>query len=312
MAEGGRAGRLGTAAGRPDELLAVLGAGDGGEAAGGGGVAVLRRVGGQAFLCPFEHGAHAPAGGRPGGPHLALPSVEGGLFRCLAHAFGDDRVRILGPQPPGPRLVRLAERGGELTVTLRGHGETGEHGRTERTQRVVLVTYGELVQGPLPVAAGGRVAAQQQDGVPAAVAGEVPEDGQGQAAAVLVRADDVVGVEEVLFDPVERALEFRVEARVIEGAGLHAPVVTGVAQDALLQRGERVGSLRREGVQGPVSASSLEEAEKGTAGRYVGVEHEVSIRCGGLVGNGIFRYRLRGIFADRPGFKPFARHPGSP
>ncbi|GAA2496544.1 hypothetical protein GCM10010406_36070 [Streptomyces thermolineatus] len=94
-------------------------------------------------------------------------------------------------------------------------------------------------------------------------------------------------MEEVLLDPVESRLELAVQARVVEGAGLQLPVAARVAQHACLQRGERLARLRREGVQRAVPAASLEETEKGTTGRYVWVEHEVSIRCGVFPGNGI-------------------------
>lgn len=40
-------------------------------------------------------------------------------------------------------------------------------------------------------------------------------------------------------------------------------------------------------MQLPVTASSLEQAEEAVAGGYHGLEHEVSIRCGGRRGNGI-------------------------
>ncbi|GAB2739054.1 hypothetical protein GCM10010442_69580 [Kitasatospora kifunensis] len=40
-------------------------------------------------------------------------------------------------------------------------------------------------------------------------------------------------------------------------------------------------------MQLPVTASSLEQAEEAGAWGYHGLEHEVSIRCGGRRGNGI-------------------------
>lgn len=314
VAQGGGAGRVGAAAGGLDEFGAVLGPGDGGEAAGGRGVPELGGVLVESLLGPFQYGADAPTGGGPGGAHLTLPPVEGGLLRGLADPLGDDGVGVFRPQPPGPGLVRLAHRLGEPRLTVGGVREAGEHGGAEGAQCLVVVTHGELVEGPFPGAADGGVPAQQMQGVTAAVAGEVAEDGQGEAAALFVGGavgEGVVRTEEMLFDSVERPLQLGVEPRVVEGAGLHAPVVAWVAQDAALQRGERVGSLRREGVQGPVSASSLEEAEKGSTGRYVGIEHEVSIRCGGGAGNGISRCRLRGIFADRllPKLCPVQRTP---
>ncbi len=178
-------------------------------------------------------------------------------------------------------------RAGQVGVALGGVREAGDDRGAQGAQAGLVVAHREFVQRPLPAAAGRGVAAQQAQGVPAAVSGQVPEDGQGQAAAVLVGGEEVVGVEEVLFDAVERAFQVGVEARVIKGARLDPPVQPGVAQYALLQGGQRLRPLRREGMQGPVSASSLEEAEKGAAGRYVWVEHEVSIRCGGFHGNGI-------------------------
>ncbi|GGX97455.1 hypothetical protein GCM10010324_49540 [Streptomyces hiroshimensis] len=54
-----------------------------------------------------------------------------------------------------------------------------------------------------------------------------------------------------------------------------------------MERRERLRPRRREGMQGPVAAASLKEAEQGAAGRYVWIEHGVSIRCGESAGNGI-------------------------
>ncbi len=113
------------------------------------------------------------------------------------------------------------------------------------------------------------------------------EDRKGQAGALLASVHEVVGVEEVPFDLLEPAVELHIEARVVERAVLDLPVATGIAQHAVVQCRERLGPRRREGMQGPVAAASLQEAEQGAAGRYVWIEHEVSIRCGGQAGNGI-------------------------
>ncbi|GAA2994514.1 hypothetical protein GCM10020229_03790 [Kitasatospora albolonga] len=46
-------------------------------------------------------------------------------------------------------------------------------------------------------------------------------------------------------------------------------------------------TVGRERMQLPVTTASLEEAEEAGTGRYHWLEHDVSIRCGGLGGNGI-------------------------
>lgn len=113
------------------------------------------------------------------------------------------------------------------------------------------------------------------------------QDGEGEAGALLGGVDEVVGVEEVPFDLFEPAVELHVEARVVERAVLHLPVAAGVTQHTVVECRERLGPRRREGMQGTVAAASLKEAEQGATGRYVWIEHEVSIRCGGQAGNGI-------------------------
>ena len=182
-------------------------------------------------------------------------------------------------------------------MALRGGRKAPEDGGGERAQPGVVVTQRELVQRPLPVGAAGGVGAQQEQGVPAAVAGEVAQHGQREAGAVLVGVEQVAGVEQMPFDPLQSALQLGVEARVVQGARLDLPVAAWVADHAALQCRQGLGPRRREGVQRPVAAASLQEATESTAGRYVGigVEHEVSIRCGGLRWQRDFRRRLPGI-----------------
>jgi hypothetical protein len=172
--------------------------------------------------------------------------------------------------------------------------------RGQGAQPGVVVTQRELVERPLPAAAGGGVAAEELQGVVTAVRGEVAEDGEGEPGALLVGAQHVVGGEEVVGEGVHGGVQLQAEPGVIERAVLHLPVVPGVVDHALVQRLEGFCPRRGECVQGPVASASLEEAEEGAAGRYGWLEHDVSIRCGGTAGNGIFRG------TDRPGHRPAA------
>ncbi len=288
VAQSGGAGGLGAEGGGLDDLPAVLGPGDGGQAAGGGDVPVLGGVLVEALLGPVQDLAHAPAGPGPGRAQLALPAVEGALLPRRAHAGGEGGgALVVGPQPPGPGLEGVAHRRGERGLALGGVREPGEDRGAEGREAGVVVAQGQLVEGPGPVGADGGVAAQEPEGVGAAVGGEVAEDGQGQTGALLGGVERVVRVEEVPGDLVEAAVEVQIKARVVKGAVLHLPVAAGVAEHALVQRRERLGARRREGVQGPVAAASLQEAEQGATGRYVWIEHGVSIRCGESTGNGI-------------------------
>ena len=109
----------------------------------------------------------------------------------------------------------------------------------------------------------------------------MPQDGEGEPGALLRGVEGVVGVEEVLLDLGEPAVELQTQPRVVQRAVLDPPVVAGVAQHAVVQRGERLAPRGREGVQGPVATTSLEEAEQGAAGRYVWFEHEAILAGSG-------------------------------
>ncbi len=285
MAQRGGAGGVRTGARGAQQLGAVLGARDGGQAARGRDLAPLLGVQLQALLGPVQYFGDAPAGAGAAGPQLALPAVETALFLGDADAFAV--AGVLGPQPPRAGLEGVADGGGQLGVALGGVREAGEDRGGEGRQSRVVVPQRELVQGPAPVRAGGGVAAQQEEGGVPAVRGEVAEHGEGEAGALLTGVGEVVGVEKMPFDLFESAVELHVEARVVQGAVLYLPVAAGVAQHTVVQCRERLGPRRREGVQGPVAAASLQEAEQGATGRYVWIEHEVSIRCGGQAGNGI-------------------------
>lgn len=179
--ERGAAGGVGAAAGGLDDLGPVLGAGHGGQAAGG------RHVQGAAALQPLarpvEDRLDAPAGPGAAGAHLALPAVEGALFGGCPDAGGDRLARIVGPQAPGAGLVGVPHGGGQFGAALGVVGEAGEHGFGEGAQSRVVVAQGQLVEGPGPVGAGRGVAPQHGEGVAAPVGGEVTEDGQGEARA---------------------------------------------------------------------------------------------------------------------------------
>ncbi|GAU67408.1 hypothetical protein SSP35_04_04980 [Streptomyces sp. NBRC 110611] len=267
------------------QLGAVVRAGHGGQAAGGGDVAVLGRFEVQALLGPPQDLGDTPAGARAARAQLSLPAVEGPLFPGGGETWAV--ARVLGPQPPGAGLEGVPDGGGQLGLALLGPGEAGEDRGGEGHQPRVVVPQRQFVQGPAPVAAGRGVAAQQQAGGVPAVRGEVAEDGECEAGALLAGVHQVVGVEQMPFDLLEPAVELHVEARVVERAVLDLPVAPGVAQHAVVERRERLRPRRREGVQGPVAAASLQEAEQGATGRYVWIEHEVSIRCGEQAGNGI-------------------------
>ncbi len=226
-----------------------------------------------ALLGPLEDGAHAPAGPGAGGAHLPLPAVETASFLGGAHACGDRRARILGPQPPGPRFEGVAHGGGQFGLALGVGGEAGQDGGGEGAQARVVVPQGQLVERPGPVGAVRGVPAQQVEGVPPAVGGEVAEDGEGQAGAGLVGVEHVLGVEEVRLHGVESAVQVEVEPGVVEGAVLHLPVVAGVAQHTVVQGRERLGARGRQRVQRAVATAALEQPEQGAAGRYDRIEH---------------------------------------
>ncbi len=257
VVEGGAAGAVGAAAGGLQDEVPVVGSRDRGEAAGGGRVqqrtALL-----QALLGPVEDGWDAPAGARAGGPHLALPAVEGALLARGAHPGADGFARVVGPQPPRPGLVGVAHGGGQRGVALGGGGEARQDGVGEAAQRGVVVAQGELVEGPGPVGSGFDVAAQQEERVEPAVRGEVAEDGEGEPGARLLGVDVVVGSEEVLLDRLQTAVQVEVEAGVVEGAVLDLPVAAGVVEDAVVEGREGFGARGGERVQRAVAAPPLE------------------------------------------------------
>ncbi len=137
----------------------------------------------DALLGPLEDRLHAPPRTGPGRSHLPLPAVEAAGFVSGTHTRGDRFARILGPQPPRPWLKGIAHDGGQLGLALGIGRETCQNGRGEGAQALVVVPERELVQGPGPVGARGGVPAQQFQGVPPTVGGEVAEDGQGQPRA---------------------------------------------------------------------------------------------------------------------------------
>ncbi|CAM5555823.1 hypothetical protein SBADM41S_03472 [Streptomyces badius] len=269
--QGGAAGAFRAAAGGLDDLGKVVGAGDGGEAAGRGDVQFAAAF--QGLLGPVENGLDTPAGAGAPGAHLALPSVERALFAGGPDAGADGFARVVGPQPPGSRLEGVAYGGGEVGRALVGGREAGEDGQREGAQAGVVVAQGQLVQGPGPVGAGGRVAAEQGQGVVASVGGEVAEDGERQTGAGVVGIDVVVGIGEVSLDLLDTAVEVEVEARVVKGAVLHLPVVAGVAHDAVVEGREGLGARCGERVERAVAAAPLQQAEQGAARRYERIEH---------------------------------------
>lgn len=285
MAQGGGAGGVRSRTRGAQQLGAVLGARDGRQAARGRHLPPLLGVQLQALLGPVQDLGDAPAGTRHAGAHLALPAVEAALLLGGADALAV--AGVVGPQPPRAGLEGVPDGGGQLGVALGGLREAGEDGGGEGRQARVVVAQGQLVQGPAPVRTGRGVAAQQQEGGAPAVRGEVAEHGEGESGALLAGVGEVVGVEKMPFDLFEAAVELHVQACVVQGAVLDLPVAAGVAQHTVVQCRERLGPRRREGMQGPVAAASLQEAEQGATGRYVWIEHEVSIRCGGQAGNGI-------------------------
>ncbi len=212
---------------------------------------------------------------------------DGRICRCqrandpcswaVLHAGADVFARVLGPQPPGPGLEGVPYGGGQCGLALGGGGEPGEHGQGEAVQSGVVVAQGELVEGPGPVGTGPGVPPQQRHGVVPAVRGEVAQYGEGEAGPALVGVDEVLGVEEVLLDRFEPAVEIQVEARVVQGAVLDVPVVAGVVEDAVVEGRERFGARRGERVQRAVAAAPLQEAEQGAARRYDWIEHGKSL-----------------------------------
>lgn len=127
------------------------------------------------------------------------------------------------------------------------------------------------------------------------------EDGEGEPGAGVVLVDAVLDGVQVQLDAGERRLQLHVEAGVVEGAVLDLPVGAGVLGDALLQGGDRLVAVGGQGMQLPVTAASLEEAEEAGTGRYHWLEHEVSIRCGGRRGNGISVAGVGLVLLRRPG-----------
>lgn len=99
------------------------------------------------------------------------------------------------------------------------------------------------------------------------------EDGQRQTGPGVVGIDVVVGIGEVSLDLLDTAVEVEVEARVVEGAVLHLPVVTGVAHDAVVESREGLGAWCGERVERAVAAAPLQQAEQGAARRYERIEH---------------------------------------
>lgn len=258
-------------AGGGEEFGTVLGACDGGEAAGGGAVQLGASL--VPLLRPVEDGADAPAGARARGTHLALPAVEGALFLRGPDPGADGVPLVLGPQPPGPGLEGVAHDGRQLGVARRVGREAGEHGNGEPAESGVVVAQGQLVQGPGPVRAGRRVAPEQEQGVLASVGGEVPQDGEREPGPGLLGVEVVLGAEEVRLDLVETAVEVQVETGVVEGAVLDLPVVAGVGENAVVEGREGLGPWRGERVQGAVAAAPLQQAEQGAARRYDWIEH---------------------------------------
>lgn len=212
--QGGAACAVGAAAGGLDDRGPVLGARDGGEAAGG-----RHMEGAAAFeplLGPVEDRLDAPARAGAAGAHLALPAVERALFRGGSDPGADLVARVVRPQPPGAGLVGVPHGGGQLGRALLGGRETAEHGYGEGAESRVVVAQGEFVEGPGPVGAGRGVPPQQGQGVAASVRGEVAEHGEGEPGARVFGVEVVVGIAQVPFDLFDAAVEVEIEARVVE------------------------------------------------------------------------------------------------
>lgn len=245
MPQGRGAGGLLGAARGGQQQRPVLGPGDGGQTARRGRLAILAGMLVVPVLRPFEDLADAPAGAGPGGPQLALPAVEGAALLGAPQPVGLLGVcGVLRPQAPRAGLEGVPGGFGELCVALGRPGEAGQHGGPEGAQPGVVVADGELVEGPLPVGAGGCVAAQQpQRGVllPAValscrVGGQVAEHGEREPGAHLGLfggAQQVGGVEEVGGDVVEPGVQLPVQTGVVQGAVFDLPVAPGVVQDAV-------------------------------------------------------------------------------
>lgn len=269
--QGGAAGAFGAVAGGPEDLGTVLGSGDGGEAAGRGDVQGAAAF--QGLLGPVEDGLDAPAGAGAAGAHLALPAVERALLGGGPHPGADRFARVVGPEPPGARLEGVADGGGQRGGAFLGGRKTPQDGEGEGAQARVVVAQGQFVQGPGPVGPGGRVAAEQGQGVVASVGGEVAEDGERESGTGVVGVRVVVGVTEVALDLLDAAVEIQIETGVVEGAILHLPVVPGVAHHAVVEGGEGLGARCGERVERAVAAAPLQQAEQGAARRYEWIEH---------------------------------------
>lgn len=236
-----------------------------------------RRAAVQSLLCPVEDGLDAPAGAWAAGAHLSLPAVERALFRCGPDPGSDRFARIVRPQPPGPGLEGVPYGGRELGGALLGVREPGQDRHRERAESRVVVAQGQLVEGPRPVGAGRRVPPQQVQGVGATVRGEVAEDRKCQAGPRVVGVDVVVRIAQVLLDLLDAAVEVEIQTCVVKGAVLDLPVVTRIAQDAVVEGREGLGTWCGERVERAVAAAPLQQAEQGAARRYERIEHGESL-----------------------------------
>lgn len=102
------------------------------------------------------------------------------------------------------------------------------------------------------------------------------EDRERETGAVLVGVEDVLGTEEVGLDLVESAVEIQVEARVVQGAVLHLPVVAGVAQYTVVQGRQGFWARGGERVQGAVAAPCCSRPSSVPLGAMTGSNMEVA------------------------------------
>ena len=149
VVQGGAAGAVGAAAGGLDDLGPVLGAGDGGEAAGGGDMERGCRVRGPAGPSRRRPGRSSRGGARWGASGAASGRRSPASWAARTRAPTASRG-ILGPQPPGPWLEGVAYGGGQFGLALRGRPGSGRgrarRGRAGRRRR----RAGRARRGPRP------------------------------------------------------------------------------------------------------------------------------------------------------------------
>lgn len=81
------------------------------------------------------------------------------------------------------------------------------------------------------------------------------EDREGQAGPRVVGVDVVVRIAQVLLDLLDAAVEVEIQTCVVEGAVLDLPVVTRIAQDAVVEGREGLGTWCGERVERAVAAA---------------------------------------------------------